>query len=381
MGGPSPRIERVSTLELFFDLVFVFTITELTFLLAAEPTVRGLLQVGLLLGVIWWMYGGYAWLTNAVAVDRLGRRALLLGGMAGFFVLALAVPGAFADPGPGFGLAYLGVVLVHSALFGRASSVGVARAMARITPFNVLAALCVLGGLWIGGTTAYVLLGVAIVLEWGTPRAKPVGGFEIGAAHFTERHGLVVIVAIGESIVGVGLALRDAGFGVGAAATALVGLALAAGLWFVYFGSDRDRAAEAALAGAPSDRRPRIALDAFGTWHLGILLGIVVLAAGLEHAVEEPFDTVATADALFMAGGLALYLVCDAGFRGALGRPVAVGRRLVAVAFVAATVPLGLGVAAFAQIAALAAILPAMLAAEDAAWIPGGRRTARSAAR
>jgi len=381
MGGPSPRIERVSTLELFFDLVFVFTITELTFLLAAEPTVRGLLQVGLLLGVIWWMYGGYAWLTNAVAVDRLGRRALLLGGMAGFFVLALAVPGAFADPGPGFGLAYLGVVLVHSALFGRAASVGVARAMARITPFNILAALCVLGGLWIGGTTAYVLLGVAIVLEWGTPRAKPVGGFEIGAAHFTERHGLVVIVAIGESIVGVGLALRDAGFGVGAAATALVGLALAAGLWFVYFGSDRDRAAEAALAGAPSDRRPRIALDAFGTWHLGILLGIVVLAAGLEHAVEEPFDTVATADALFMAGGLALYLVCDAGFRGALGLPVAVGRRLVALAFVAATVPLGLGVAAFAQIAALAAILPAMLAAEDAAWIPGGRRTARSAAR
>jgi len=381
MGGPSPRIERVSTLELFFDLVFVFTITELTFLLAAEPTVRGLLQVGLLLGVIWWMYGGYAWLTNAVAVDRLGRRALLLGGMAGFFVLALAVPGAFADPGPGFGLAYLGVVLVHSALFGRASSVGVARAMARITPFNVLAALCVLGGLWIGGTTAYVLLGVAIVLEWGTPRAKPVGGFEIGAAHFTERHGLVVIVAIGESIVGVGLALRDAGFDLGAAATALVGLALAAGLWFVYFGSDRDRAAEAALAGAPSDRRPRIALDAFGTWHLGILLGIVVLAAGLEHAVEEPFDTVATADALFMAGGLALYLVCDAGFRGALGLPVAVGRRLVALAFVAATVPLGLGVAAFAQIAALVAILPAMLAAEDAAWIPGGRRTARSAAR
>jgi low temperature requirement protein LtrA len=381
MPASSPRIERVSTLELFFDLVFVFTITELTDLLVDEPTLRGLLQVGLLLGVIWWMYGGYAWLTNAVSVDGFGRRVLLLGGMAGFFVLALAVPDAFTEPGPALGLAYLAVVVVHSALFGRAASVGIEQAMARITPFNVLAALAVLAGVWIGGTAAYVLLALAVALEWGTPRAKPPSGFEVGPAHFVERHGLVVIVAIGESIVAIGLAVREAGFDTGIVATALLGLALSAGLWFVYFGGDRDHAAEAALAAAPADRRPRMALDAFGTWHLGILLGIVVLAAGLKKGVAEPFEPVATAGALFMAGGLALYLAGDAGFRGALGLPVALGPRLAAVALVLATVPLGTSVAAFAQLAALTAVLAAMLVAQDAAPLGARRHGVRSAVR
>jgi low temperature requirement protein LtrA len=367
MAASPARIERVSTLELFFDLVFVFTITELTDILVDEPTLRGLAQVALLLGVIWWMYGGYAWLTNAVSVDRFGRRLLLLGGMAGFFVLALAVPDAFTDPGPALGLAYLAVVVVHSALFGRAASVGIERAMARITPFNVLAAFAVLAGLWIGGTAAYVLLGLAIVLEWGTPRAKPVGGFEIGPAHFVERHGLVVIVALGESIVAIGLAVREAGFDAGIAATALLGLALSAGLWFVYFGADRDHAAEAALDGASPERRPRMALDAFGAWHLGILLGIIVLAAGLKKAVAEPFEPATTAAALFTAGGLALYLLSEAGFRRALGLAVAWPPRLAASALVAATVPLATAVAGFAQLAALAAIVVAMLLAQDGA--------------
>jgi low temperature requirement protein LtrA len=369
MDGPLPRIERVSTLELFFDLVFVFFITELTDLLVDEPTLEGLLQVGLLLAVVWWMYGGYAWLTNAVRTDRLGRRALLLGGMAGFFVLALASPTAFTDPAPAVGLAYLAVVVVHSTLFGRAASEGIARVMARITPFNVLAALAVLAGLWIGGTAAYVLLAVAIVLEWGTPRAKPVGGFEIGAAHFVERHGLVVIIAIGESIVAIGLAVREAGFDTGVAATALLGLGLSAGLWSVYFGASRDEAAEAALAAAPADRRPRMALDGFGTWHLAILLGIVVLAAGLKKGVAEPFDELATAGALFMSGGLALFLLGEAGFRAVLGLPVALGARLGALALVLTAVPVGTELSAFAQMAALAAVLGAMLVAEDTAWL------------
>ena len=234
MEASPARIERVSTLELFFDLVFVFTVTELTDLLVDEPTGEGLVQVALLLAVIWWMYGGYAWLTNAVRTDRLGRRAVLLGGMAAFFVLALAVPDAFDDPGPAVGLAYLAVVLVHSTLFGRAGSVGLA-AVARLTAFNLAAAFSVLAGLWIGGAVAYALLGLAILLEWGTPRLKPVEAFEVGAAHFVERHGLVIIVAIGESIIAIGLAVRETGLDVGLAFAALLGLALATGLWFAYF--------------------------------------------------------------------------------------------------------------------------------------------------
>jgi low temperature requirement protein LtrA len=364
MEASPARIERVSTLELFFDLVFVFTVTELTDLLVDEPTGKGLVQVALLLAVIWWMYGGYAWLTNAVRTDRLGRRAVLLGGMAAFFVLALAVPDAFDEPGPAVGLAYLAVVLVHSTLFGRAGSVGLA-AVARLTAFNVAAALSVLAGLWIGGAAAYVLLGVAILLEWGTPRLKPVEAFEVGAAHFVERHGLVIIVAIGESIIAIGLAVRESGVDVGLTFAALLGLALSAGLWFAYFDApDHEHASEAALAGAPDDRRGRMALDAFGTWHFGLLLGIIVLAAGLKKAVAEPFDPAATAAALFMAGGLALYLASEAGFRQALGTGGPTPLRLLGLLLILATIPLGTEVAGMAQLGALVVLLTALLAAE-----------------
>ena len=112
-GGQAERVERVSTLELFFDLVFVFTITQLTAVLSDDPTPRGLLRVVLMLGVIYYMYGGYAWLTNAVAADRAARRLLLLGGMAGYLVLALAIPRAFTEGDAAFGVAYLVVVAIH----------------------------------------------------------------------------------------------------------------------------------------------------------------------------------------------------------------------------------------------------------------------------
>ncbi len=253
--------------------------------------------------------------------------------------------------------------------------------MARIAPFNVSRRSWCSRGLLDRRTAAYVLLAVAVVLEWGTPRAKPVGGFEIGAAHFVERHGLVVIIAIGESIVAIGLAVREAGFDTGVAATALLGLGLSAGLWSVYFGASRDEAAEAALAVAPDDRRPRMALDGFGTWHLAILLGIVVLAAGLKKGVAEPFDELTSAGALFMSGGLALFLLGEAGFRTVLRVPVALSLRLAAVALVLVAVPVGTELSAFAQMAALAAVLAAMLVAEDTAWLSRAPAPRSAAAR
>src|ERR687887_2815435 len=116
---------RVTTLELFFDLVFVFTITQLTAVLDNAPTLRSLCQVMLMLGIIWWMYGGYAWMTNAVSAHTTSRRLLLLGGMGGYFVLALSIPHAFSSSGLAFGLAYLVVVGVHTTLFTRSSSASV----------------------------------------------------------------------------------------------------------------------------------------------------------------------------------------------------------------------------------------------------------------
>ena len=196
--------ERVTTLELFFDLVFVFTLTQLTTVLFEAPNGRGLLRVVVMLGVIWWMYGGYAWMTNAVNVNTTARRLVLLAAMGSYFVLALSIPDAFGATGLAFGIAYLCVVLLHSALYTRATVASAVRAMLTLAPYNLFAALVILVGGAVGGTAQYVLWGAAGLFEWLAPAFHGASGFLVAPAHFVERHGLVVIIAIGESVVAIG---------------------------------------------------------------------------------------------------------------------------------------------------------------------------------
>ena len=356
------RVERVSTLELFFDLVFVFTITQLTSVLSDDPTPRGLLRVVLMLGVIYYMYGGYAWMTNAVATDRVARRLLLLGGMAGFLVLALAVPRAFSEGDAAFGVAYLVIVSVHAGLYSRTSVAHTIRAVIRLAPFNLASALLVLAAVLVEGTAAYLLWAAAVAMEWFTPRLAGTGGFRIAPAHFVERHGLVVIVALGESIVAIGIGAADLPVNLALASVAVLGLLLAACLWWAYFGGD-DARAERALAAVPDDRRGAVAIRAFGYWHLLMLLGIIALAAGLKDAIGHAFDQLDLAHALMLAGGVALFLVGDVLFRRTL--QIGTGHlRAGAAALAMATIPLGLTVSALAQLVVLVAALSGSLLAE-----------------
>ena len=353
---------RVSTLELFFDLVFVFTVTQLTRVLEARPSGRGLLQVALMLGAIWWMYGGYAWLTNAVAADRPSRRLLLLGGMASYLVLALAIPHAFSGSGTAFALSYLAVVLTHVALFTRSSSAGVVQAILRIAPFNVATALLVLAAGVIGGTAEYWLLGAAVTIEWISPRLVSDSGFEIGAEHFVERHGLVVLIAIGESVVAVG-----AGAG-GHPSTSSWSPSSSPASPSRRASGGRTSAGTTRVPSAPcaphrAERRPRLAIDAFGYCHYLILLGIVAVAAAVHEATAHAFHELETARALSLAGGVALYLVGDALFRRTLGIGRSVWRFACAGAALA-TVPLGTAIAAEAQLAAVVALLAVCFAVE-----------------
>jgi low temperature requirement protein LtrA len=355
-------VRRVSTLELFFDLVFVFTITQLTTVMADAPTWRGLLQVVLMLGVIWWMYGGYAWLTNAVAPDRMSRQLVLLGGMAGYLVLALAIPSAFDDAGVAFGIAYVAIVTIHATLFSRSGSVTVMQALRGLAPYNLFTALLVLAGGIAGGTAQYVLWTVAFLLEWVTPRLTEQAGFQVATTHFVERHGLVIIVALGESIVAVGIGAAGLHIDLELVGVAVLGLMLSACLWWTYFGGD-EQEAERALSAAPPNRRARMAVDAFGYAFLPLLLGIVASSAALKKATGHPFDEVEFARALQLAGGVAIFMAGDALFRAALGLGAAPWRLAAAVA-VLATIPLGTAGSATAQIAALVAILVAALSLE-----------------
>src|SRR5512132_2216835 len=210
----APRVEaaaphreeelRVSSIELFFDLVFVFTITQLTALLAAKPNGEALAQVVLMLSAIWWMYGAFAWLTNAVPPDRTALRLPLLGGMLAFFAISLAIPTAFTENGVVFACAYLVVIAVHTVLYMQSASWTVAGVWS-FARMNVVAGMLILVGAIIGGAAEYALWGLAVAIFAITPALVPEEAGWIRPSHFVERHGLVVMVALGESVVAVGI--------------------------------------------------------------------------------------------------------------------------------------------------------------------------------
>lgn len=357
---PATRSERVSTLELFFDLVFVFTITQLTEVLADGHDLEALAQVVVMLLLIWWIYDGYAWLTNAIATDQLRFRLLLLGGMGGFLVMALAAPEAYENEGLLFGLGYLAVILLHTGMFVRGTSASEVRAILRIAPFNLVAAVLVVAGGALGGDAQTIIWAVAGVLLWFTPRLTTVQGFVVSAAHFVERHGLVIIVALGESIVVIGVGAEGIDLDAGTVLIALLSLALIATLWWVYFRDEH--AVEHAFEASEPGRRAQIALSAFGYWHYGLLLAVIAVAAGIKKSIETPFDAVDTWIALALAAGTALYVACDAGFRHTFA--ITRNRAALAVApLLLVTIPLGTEVGPAAQIAAITALLGAALMA------------------
>jgi low temperature requirement protein LtrA len=354
--------QRVTTLELFFDLVFVFTLTQLTTVLFEAPNGRGLLRVIVMLGVIWWMYGGYAWMTNAVNTNTTARRLVLLLAMGAYFVLALSIPGAFAGTGLAFGIAYLLVVVLHSALFTQATVASAVRAILTLAPFNLFAALVVVTGGALGGTAQYVLWGAAGLFEWSTPLFRSASGFLIAPAHFVERHGLVVLIAIGESIVAIGFGASQLPVDGSLVAVAAAGLGLSACLWWLYFGGDDERA-EHALGALPQFERAQASVRAFGYWHLPMLLGIVAIAAVSREATAHPFSSLTWARAAILGGGVAAYLAGDAAFRAELrigrGRWRAAGAVLALV-----VIPSGVWVSPFAETAVLVAVLLAVILAE-----------------
>jgi low temperature requirement protein LtrA len=360
--GRGEQTGRVTSIELFFDLVFVFTITQLTHLVGDHVGLAAFLQTLLVLCVTGWMYGGYAWLTNRLPPGGALHRVLLVVGMCGFLTMALAIPHAFGRDGLAFGLAYLVVVLLHTGVFALASDATTVRAVAGIAPTNIASALVVVAAGFVDGALDWVLWPLAIAVAAVPAVRRRARGFAIQPAHFVERHGLIVIVVLGESVVAVGAAAPSGHLGLGTVVVCALGLLLAVGLWWVYFDVDESRA-EAALEQADPQRRATLSLHAFGFAFVPILLGIVLVAAGLEEALAHPWAPVPWPGPGLLAGGVALYLAGEATFRRVLGiRPVLT--RVVAAGVAALTAALGAVVPAAALVALLAVVVGALLVLE-----------------
>ncbi|WP_327140753.1 low temperature requirement protein A [Nocardia sp. NBC_01327] len=353
---------RASTLELFFDLVFVFTITQLTHAFTHHPGWAALGQVALMFGVIWWMYAGYVWLTNEVAPDSSGRRTWLLIGMFGFFVLALSIPGAFTGSGLAFGLAYMLITIVHALMFATSGTDGAA-GIRRIGPFNALSAGLVLAGGCIHGWPRYLLWALALGVQILSPYLVHGGGFVVRVSHFCERHGLVIIVALGESVVAIGTGLAGQDITIGMVATVALGLTLVYVLWWAFFGLDDERG-EHALGALPTAERTQAAVAGYDYAFYLLLVGIIMTAAGISMTIAHGHEAASKAAALALSGGVALYFVGQACFRQVLGLPRPWVRLIAAVA-VMATAPIGMAWVAWGQLIVLVVVGYGFVIADD----------------
>jgi len=365
---PVEREERVSPLELFFDLVFVFAFTQVTTLLSSNPTWSGLEHALLLLTALWWAWAAYAWLTNTVDPgESLVWGTMLVAGGA-MFVGALALPEAFGSHGVVFGVAFLIVALMQLALYALAArgDPDLLQAILRITPSSIAGATLVAVAGFVHGGLKPVLWLIALALGFFAPLVARPSGWRLHPAHFIERHGSIVIIAIGESLVAVGLGVRHGGLGAEEIGAAVLGFVVAAAFWLAYFDFFTIRAQQL-LDDRSGVHQIALARDTYTYLHLPIVVGIVLFAFAVKTTLGDVHAELSIVPAVALCGGPALYLLAFVGIRFRIGRTVR-GGRLVAAVACAALVPVALAVQAIVALALVTAVWVALHAYELIWW-------------
>jgi low temperature requirement protein LtrA len=353
------EIMRVSTIELFFDLVFVFTITRVTHLVAHVATIWELGRGLLVLTLIWWMFSGYAWLTNSTRPGKF-IRAVMIAAMGGFLMMALAVPDVFGAGGLLFALAYLFVVALHAAAFVVTGGRAALKGMLEVGPFNLGAGLLVLAAALVDPTWSWMLWLAAVVLLVTATLLRRERRFTLRADHFAERHGAVVLIALGESIVAIGSGASALALGAHTIGAVVLSLALIAALWWSYFDHDDERA-EHVMRTMGGPERARVGVMGYWYSHLVMLIGIVLLAAALKEIVAEGAHAPLWSGWL-LASGVACYLAGDVLFRAVLRiRPLAFRAGAAVLA-----IPIG-ALGGLPEVAALALLLAVALVGEHLA--------------
>jgi low temperature requirement protein LtrA len=308
--------ERVTPLELFFDLVFVLAITQCTALMSHHPTWSGLAQGPLVLGVLWWAWVGYAWLTSVIDPEAGAVRLVFFAAMAALLIASLCVPHAFGSLGLAFALALGFFRVAHIALFMLASpdDDALRHSVLGLAVSTALAVLLLAAASLFDGLAQGALWLAALLLDMGLPYFFGIDGWKLVPGHFAERHGLIVIIALGESIVAIGVGASGAlDFGIGA--VAVLGVALAAAMWWIYFDVVALISARRLGEAEPGRVQNALARDSYSYIHLALVAGIVLTAFGLKTTIAH-YDAHLHAEAAFaLLGGVACYLLGLVAFR------------------------------------------------------------------
>ena len=348
--------KRVEPLELFFDLVFVFAITQVTARLADDATWEGLLRGLLILAAIWWAWGAYAWLTNEVDTARNIVRLAMFAAMAGMLIVALAIPGAMEDDAYVFAGAYLAVRLVHITLFAAGTEHGDVRVAAKtLAPTALLAPAILLASAATNGAAQLILWALALGLDYIGGGLRGIRGWRLSPAHFAERHGLIIIIALGESIIAIGVGAEGTRLEAATIAAACLGIVVVAGLWSTYFDGSTERI-EHHFHTLSGPERNIAARDAYSFLHLPMVAGIVLFALGVKKTLEHVEDSLSVVSSFALCGGVALYLLSQIAYRWRCQDPPG-AQRLVAALICSALVPVAMRMPALAALAALAAVV------------------------
>jgi low temperature requirement protein LtrA len=367
--------QRVTPLELFFDLVFVFGFTQVTTLLSHDPSWGGLGRGLLILALLWWAWSGYAWFTNTVDPDAGAVRAAMLVATGAMFVASLAVPEAFDRHGLVFALGFAIVSGMHLALYAVASKgdLDLMAAVGRLSVGSVAGTALLVGGAFVEADQRTGVWAAAIVVSFGAPLLVGVSGWRLEPRHFAERHELVVIIALGESLVAIGVGAAGTDLGASVITAAVLGLVVATALWFAYFDFFAIRGPQM-LADRTGAERIALARDTYTYLHLPMIIGIVLFAFAMKTTLAHTGDELDVVPAVGLCGGPALFLLAFALIRVRVQRRLSRGR-LVAGGVCVALLPAALAVRALVALALIATVWVLLHAYELFRWREDRART------
>jgi low temperature requirement protein LtrA len=377
LGATLREGDRVTPLELFFDLVFVLAITQCTALMSHHPTWTGLIQGLLVLGMLWWAWVGYAWLTSVLDPEEGAVRLAMFGAMAALLIVSLAVPEAFGSLALVFAFAYGAVRVAHICLFMLASPEddGLRHSVLGLAASTAVAiALLALASLF-DGLAQGALWALALFLDMAGPYFFGAEGWKLMPEHFAERHGLIVIIALGESIVAIGVGAAGAlSLGIGAAA--VLGVTLGAALWWVYFDIVAIVSARRLANAEPGRERNELARDSYSYIHFLIVAGTILVALGLKTTIGHFGGRLHAVPAFALLGGVAIYLLGLVAFRFRHIRTLS-RRKLLLAAVLLALVPVATELPALATLAIANVLLWALIAYETRGYGEARRRVRR----